>query len=263
MAELKGVLTPPAPAPAIYLICEWTRLYIHMASNQTYHYPLGTALDRVIQHITRHIQIGIQDIHPRNNGDIANIHHVLPRGRRGRVEEERRVGDDLAQVSHLQGLEGIHCIGIGLGDIVSGGDAVVHDDHGAPIACLGTSSHRHGLKEIIRTIRRDGGGGPHGADDDNRLAAVDGGIHEEGRFLKGVRAVGDDCTGHGGIIADDLVDLFGQFDEDGRGDVFTADVGDLHTGHVSLGGDERHGIDEGFHAHGTGLVACCRGGVGV
>lgn len=190
-----------------------------------------------------HIQIGIQNVHTRNSADVPNIHDASPNGQNGRIKEERRIRNNLAQEPHLGRLERIQRIGISLGNIISRRDAVIHHHQRAPIASLGTSCDGDGLEEIIGAISGEGGGGPHGTDNDDRLVAVDGGVEEEGGFLERVGAVGDDRAGHGGVVADDVVDGLGETEEDGGGDVFAADVGDLDAGNVGLGGHLGHGVD--------------------
>lgn len=211
----------------------------------------------MVKHITLHIQIGIQNIHSGNNRDITNVDGGPPRRKNRRIEKERGIRNDLSQIPHFHGLESIHGIGIGLGNIVRRHDAIIEDNESPSIAGLGIGSNSHGLEEIIGPVGRDGGGRSHGTDNNNGLGAVDSGIHEEGGFLHRIGAMCDDSTSHGRIIADDLVDEFRELQVDGRGHVLAIEVCDLDACNVCLGCDLGHGVDQGLDSDGTGFVACC------
>lgn len=98
------------------------------------------------------------------------------------------------------------------------------------------------MEKVHGSVCGERSGGPHRADKDDGLPAVDRGVDEEGGFLEGVCAVSDDCTGHGGIVAYELVQGVCEVQEEGGRNVPAADVGGLDGGDV---GDVVHFGDGG------------------
>ena len=199
----------------------------------TYDDAFRAVVDGVVERIVLHILVRVEDVDSGDGGDVAHVESGLTGGHDGRVKEVRLVGDDGAEVAHLDGLEGVHGVGVCLGDVVRGHNAVVHDDQRTTVARSGVRGDGHGLEEVERAVGGDGGCGPHGADDDDGLAAVDCSVEEEGRLLERVGAVRDDGAAQGGVVADDLVDGPGHVEQKGRRHVGAADIGDLDAGHVS------------------------------
>lgn len=190
-----------------------------------------------IKHIILHILIRIKDIHPGHLINPTNIRKMLRIRLHSRIEEIRLIRDQRPQIPHLIRLERIHGICLRLGRKECRHNPIVHDHHRATALCVLVRGHSHGLQEVHGSVGGEGGGGPHGADEDDGLVAVDCCIEEEGGFLEGVGAVGYDGAGHGGVGADEVVDGVGGVEEEGGGDVAAADVGGLHGGDVGLGED--------------------------
>lgn len=181
---------------------------------KTYYNTLSTLLNSSIKQITVHILIRIEDIHTRNLINPIHINLRLSPRLHRRIEEIRLVGDQNAQVTHLHRLERVHRISLRLGHEEGRVDPVVQDDHRAAVLRVLVRGDCHGLQEVHGSVCGECGGGTHGAYEDDGFAAVDGGVDEEGGFLEGVCAVGDDCAGHGGVVAEDGVQGVGEVEEE-------------------------------------------------
>lgn len=99
-----------------------------------------------------HILVRVEDVDPWDGGDVAHVDGGLTGGHDGRVEEVRFVGDDGSEVPHFDCLEGVHGVGVCLGGVERGDDAVVHDDQRAAVACCGVRGDGHGLEEVERAV---------------------------------------------------------------------------------------------------------------
>lgn len=56
-------------------------------------------------------------------------------------------------------------------------DPIIHNDQSSPIFAIGEDSGLYSSVEVGRSVGGEGGSGTHGADDDDRLAAVDCEVH--------------------------------------------------------------------------------------
>jgi hypothetical protein len=56
-------------------------------------------------------------------------------------------------------------------------DPIVHDDQSSPILAVGKDSGLDSSVEVGGSVSGEGGGGAHGADDDDGLAAIDREVH--------------------------------------------------------------------------------------
>ena len=71
------------------------------------------------------------------------------------------------------------------------------------------NSYQDAAWTVQRPVGTDGRRRPHGARQDDRLDGVDREVEEIGRFLHGIRAVGDDDTVHVFPVGD-FLDTAGQ-----------------------------------------------------
>lgn len=168
----------------------------------TYNNTLSTILDSAGKGVGLHILVRIEDIDARNSVDASRVHDVLGIGLYSRVIEVRLVRDNEAKTSLLVSLEGIHGVGVGLGSPESRDDAVVEHDQRTTVLRVFVSGNGDALQEVHGAVCGDGGGGAHGSNEYDGLAAVDGGVEEECGFFEGVGAMGDHGTGHGWVVAD-------------------------------------------------------------
>ncbi len=99
----------------------------------------------------------IDDRNRRQGLDALKVETGLPRGQRCGIVEMRHGIETYAERSLLGGMEGIGHGRMRLGGIIAGMNAVIHDDHDAARPGIGMRRQSHGLHEIARTIRADGG----------------------------------------------------------------------------------------------------------
>lgn len=189
-------------------------------------------LNSTIDQITLHLLIRIQNFNPRHVLDSGNINNILRISLHRRIEEIRLIRDNHAQVPHLKRLERVHGIRLRLCREERRDNPVIHDHHRTALSGLVVRSHGHTLEEVHGPVCGKRSGGTHGADEDDGFPAVDHGVDEEGGFLQCIRAVGDDCTGHGGIVANKRVQGVCEVQEERGVDVPAADVGGLDGGDV-------------------------------
>ena len=184
-------------------------------------------LNSTIDQITLHLLIRIQNFNPRHVLDSGNINNMFRISLHRRIEEIRLIRDNHAQIPHLIRLERVHGIRLRLSREERRHNPVIHDNHRTALSGLVVCSHGHTLEEVHRPVWGKRSGGTHGADEDDGFPAVDHGVDEEGGFLQCIRAVGDDCTGHGGIVANKRVQGVREVQEERGGDVPAANVGGL------------------------------------
>ena len=137
----------------------------------------------------------------------------------------------VAKAAHVAHAERVGLEGVDLLHVATAVDAVGEDDHGAATGSVRVGGQGDGLVEVHGAVGRGGGGGAHGAGNDDGLVGLYGQVEEIGRLLKRVGAMGDGEAGDG-VVGSKLVDGLGHLDPVGIGDVVGADIAYLHTAHV-------------------------------
>lgn len=183
----------------------------------------------------------------------ADVEVVVAERSGSRVPEDRLNVLESAEEALLLSLESLEGVGVGLDGVSGRGNLVI--EHNQNTAVLGTpaSSKLDGGEQVDGAVGTDSCGGPHRADDNNRLLALDGKIEEEGRLLQGVGTVGDDdalCVG----AVEVLLDLLGKVGQDDRVDIPRVNVGELNTPHVGDVAELGYGLDKSTNTESTGLV---------
>lgn len=78
---------------------------------------------------------------------------------------------------------------MGLLGIVSSPNPVIHNNQSSSILRFGEDTSLDGLVQVRRSVRTDSSSGPHSSHNHYRLSTIDGGIHEESRFLQSIGSV--------------------------------------------------------------------------
>lgn len=234
---------------------------------------LGAGLDRRGNEGGNVVLVGVDDGDGGEGGGVGGGREegLVGDGAAG-VEEVRDLVDEEAELPLLGGEEGVEAVGVVLGGVEGVADAavwfcqflwrmegergrklLVQRDHDAAAARLLAGGQADGLVQVERAVGAEGGGGAHGADDDDGLGRVEDEVEVEGRLLERVGAVRHDDAGHV-VLLELLGDVARQRQQDRRVDVLAADVGDLLAVDVRDVEDLRNRVDELLHAQ-ADLVA--------
>ncbi len=158
-----------------------------------------------------HAGMRVNNVNP-GQGRLAGEAEARALYRRRRVKKQRLILNE-SQRSGIGRFKSINGGGMHLGHMPRGMNGGVHDQQDTPAPGGRTGSHLHGLVKIGRAVRGDGVRRTHGARQDYRPAVRQRLFQEEGGFLHGVRAVGDDHAVRG-IRGEDFINAPGEFEPD-------------------------------------------------
>ena len=161
---------------------------------------------------------------------------------------------DEAEGAEFRRHEGRDVRRIGLRRVARAVNHVIHGDQNAAALRLRIRRELHGVQEIDRAVSRNGGSRTHGADNHDRLIAVNREVQEVSGFFQRIRAVRNHDSGHV-RIGEQLVAALGKLQPDLVRHVFRADIGNLLTGHLGVLLDLRDRVDQNLNTQVAGLIA--------
>lgn len=190
----------------------------------------------------QHVLVGVQDGYGSQMGHVGEVKDGAADGVGGVEEEIGHLVDEDAELACFGRVKGVEGVCVHFGGVEGGPDAVIEHNHGAAVASGGRAGELDSLIEVQWAVGAEGCGGSHGADDDDGLGGVDGAFKEEGGFLEGVGAVGDNDA-RNVVFCELLIDHVREVQADCFVDVSRSYVGGLVSGNVGDVEQFRHRID--------------------
>ena len=160
--------------------------------------------------------------------------------------------------AQFPGAEGVGVGGVGLGHVARAVDLIVEHDQYTLADRIRTAGEGHGVIQVDGPVGGDRGRRPHGANDHDRLSALDHEVQEVRGLLDGIRAVGDDDAVDV-ALREQLVDTFSELEPVLVVHVFAGDLEHLLALDVGDLFQFRDSLDQPLYADGGGLVTDGRG----
>ena len=165
----------------------------------------------------------------------------------GLLVETNLISAHIAHSAEFRRLEGSRVGRIGLGNVASAVDFIIHDDHHAFALGFRRRSNTNGFEQVHRAVCGNGCCRTHSADQNHRLVALSDEVQEVSGFFP---CVGTVCN-HNGVnlrIGQQFVNALGQFQQGLCVHVVGRDLDDLFSGNIGIVFHCRNGFDQSLNA---------------
>ncbi len=216
---------------------------------------LRAGIDRGLDQVAGRVLIDHHDVDTWQLLDGRNVEFALGRVALQQLSKENHaIAVDHAEQPMRPALERLQSERIGLRDVASGIDLVVHHDQHALAARGGLGGHTDAFEQVSGAFVAQCARIAHGPDDHHRSGVAHREMQEKGGLLERIGATGHDDSGQARIVCEQFVDPAGKPDPLVERQLAAGDVGELLVGEMGVAFQPRHRLGQVFGAEPTALA---------